>query len=469
MADTHFLAEADAYIEENWEEIVEEIGKLVAIPSVADFTHATPEDPSGTAAHDALRAAVDLAERLGFNAYDDQGEIGIADLPGESETTLAMICHADVVAPGVGWTSDPWTMQRRDGFLVGRGVLDDKGPLVISLYAMRFFKNWNLPYTLRMLIGTNEETGTMRDVRYYLQHYPAPAFLMTADDMFPVCYGEKGGFDALITSRRFSGGNIIDFTTGESPVNAVPSQAVMVVRADADQLPQVENIDIIHEGEYTRLVARGRGGHASMPEGTVNAINLLVKYALRYNLCTEEENAFLRMASRIMDSTDGSSIGIDTCDGYFDPLTCIAGTIHFEGGQLKLTLDIRFPTSTDKHDLMVKLAPVAAEGEAVLENILLMEPFLMDPESPAVQLTAQAYYDATGREGEPFTIGGGTYAREFPCAVSFGPEDPYDEYPAWVGPMHGADEGIPEEALKRAMRVYILAIKRLLETDIASF
>ena len=68
MADTHFLAEADAYIEENWEEIVEEIGKLVAIPSVADFTHATPEDPSGTAAHDALRAAVDLAERLGFNA-----------------------------------------------------------------------------------------------------------------------------------------------------------------------------------------------------------------------------------------------------------------------------------------------------------------------------------------------------------------------------------------------------------------
>ena len=279
-----------------------------------------------------------------------------------------------------------------------------------------------------------------------------------------MCYGEKGGFDALITSRRFSNGNIIDFTTGESPVNAVPSQAVMIVRADAAQLPEAESIAIVPEGDYARLTARGRGGHASMPEGTVNAIDLLVKYALQHDLCTEEENAFLRMASRIMDSTDGSSIGIDTCDGYFDPLTCIAGTIHFEGGQLKMTLDIRFPTSTDKHDLMVKLAPVAAEGEAVLENFLLMEPFLMNPESSAVQLTAQAY-----REGDPFTIGGGTYAREFPCAVSFGPEDPYDEYPSWVGPMHGADEGIPEETLKRALRVYILTIKRLLETDIASF
>ncbi len=41
-----------------------------------------------------------------------------------------MICHADVVVPGVGWTSDPWTMlARRDGFLIGRGVLETKARL----------------------------------------------------------------------------------------------------------------------------------------------------------------------------------------------------------------------------------------------------------------------------------------------------------------------------------------------------
>ena len=49
------------------------------------------------------------------------------------------------------------------------------------------------------------------------------------------------------------------------------------------------------------------------------------------------------------------------------------------------------------------------------------------------------------------------------------PEDPHDEYPAWVKvPMHGADEGISEETLKRAMRTYILTLKRLMEIDLTT-
>lgn len=470
MPEKEFLAQVDAFIEQNWEEIVEEIGKLVAVASVVDFDRATPEDPSGPEAHEGLKAAVDLATRLGLDAWDDAGEIGIADLKGSTDTLLAMICHADVVAPGVGWTLDPWTLLRKDGFLLGRGTLDDKGPLVVALYCMKFFKERGeqLPYTLRMLIGTNEETGTMRDVAYYLEHYQAPAFLFTPDDRFPVCYGEKGGFDALITSKQFSDGAIVDFTTGDASTNAVPSQATLVVRADAQRLPAAQGIAISAEGQgCAKLVATGRGGHASMPEGTVNAIDMLVKYALAHSLCTEEEEAFLRMAGRIMDSTDGSSIGIDTCDGFFDPLTCIAGTIHFEEGRLKLTIDIRFPTSTNRDDLLAKFAPVVEEGQATIENTLLLEPFLMKPDSPAIQVLAQSYRDATGLDGEPFTIGGGTYAREFPCAASFGPEDPHDVYPEWVGPMHGADEGISEETLKRSMRVYILTLKRLMDIDLA--
>lgn len=467
--DTELLARADAFIESNWEEIVEEIGALVAVPSVVDFDAATAEDPSGPDAHNALRASLDLACRLGFDTTDDAGEIGFADLPGASDTQLAMICHADVVEPGIGWTSDPYTMVRKDGFLIGRGVLDDKGPLVVSLYCMKFFADQGieLPYTLRMLVGTNEETGTMKDVAYYLANYPAPAFLFTPDAEFPVCYGEKGGFDGLITSEALEGGAIVDFTTDDSPTNAVPARATLTLKAEAAHLPAADNIAIEEAGEgIARLIATGKSGHASMPEGTVNAIDLLVKYALANELCTEAENAFLRMAGRIMDSTDGSSIGVNSADAYFDPLTCVAGTIHFEEGRLKLTIDIRFPSSTSGADLMEKFAPVVAQGNATIENTLLMEPFLVKPDSPAIQALAASYKDATGLDGEPFTMGGGTYAREFPCAASFGPEDPHDNYPAWVGPMHGADEGVSEENLKRAMRTYILTIARLMEIDL---
>ena len=467
------LSQADAFIDAHWEEIVREIGTLVAVPSIVDFTRATAEDPSGPEAHEGLRASVDLAQRLGFNAWDDAGEIGIADLEGERDEQLALICHADVVTPGVGWTSDPWTLERREGFLIGRGVIDDKGPLVISLYCMKFFQEWcertgaRLPYTLRMLMGTNEETGTMRDVRYYLEHYPAPAFLFTPDNAFPACYGEKGQFDCAITSPEIADGRIVDFTTGDSSTNAVPSQATLVVRADTASLPAAEGIEITNADDgCARLVATGRGGHASLPEGTVNAIDMLVKYALANGLCNTAEESYLRMIGRIMDSTDGSSIGANSHDEYFGDLTCIVGTIHREQNRMRITIDIRYPTSTTDEELLAKFQELAAEADATVELTGGLPPFLTKPDSPAIQALASAYREATGFDGEPFTIGGGTYAREFPCAASFGPEDPHDAYPDWVGPMHGADEGVSEESLKRAMRVYILTIARLMTLDL---
>ncbi len=56
----------------------------------------------------------------------------------------------------------------------------------------------------------------------------------------------------------------------------------------------------------------------------------------------------------------------------------------------------------------------------------------------------------------PFTMGGSTYSREFPNAVSFGPaEEGAYPVPSWVGGMHAANEGIAEEELKRALRIYI--------------
>ena len=363
MKDAAFLAEADSWIDAHWEEIVEEIGNLVAVPSVVDFDAATPEHPSGPDAHAGMTAALDLASRLGFPTTDEAGEIGWADLEGESETQLGMICHADVVVPGVGWTSDPWTMQRRDGFLIGRGVLDDKGPLVVSLYAMKFFaerceaEGKKLPYTIRMLVGTNEETGTMKDVGYYLAHHKAPAFLFTSDAEFSVCYGEKGGFDGLITSKKLEGGNIVDFTTGDAATNAVPSQATLVVKANPAELPAPAGFEVTDAGDgCAKIVATGKGGHASLPEGTVNAIGMLARYTLEHDLCSEDEAEFLRLAVKIMDSTDGSSIGIDTADAYFDPLTCIAGTIHMVDTHLELTIDIRYPTSTTNDELQAKIA-----------------------------------------------------------------------------------------------------------------
>lgn len=471
MAGSNILQEADAFIERNWGNVVHDIESLVAVPSVVDFDAATPASPSGEDAHNGLRAAVDLASRLGFDARDDAGEVGIADLPGASDTVLALMCHVDVVTPGPGWTSDPWTMQRRDGFLIGRGVIDDKGPLVMALYAMRFFaeKGQQLPCTLRMIIGTNEETGTMRDVAYYLEHYGAPALMVTPDNTFPVCYGEKGMYDASLWSPELPDGAIVDFTTGDLAENAVAGEAAMVAKAVGKDLPETDRISVtIGEDGLTTLHATGVSAHASTPERGLNAIGLLADYAMEHGIASEAEATYLQSLKKLVDATDGSLAGIAARDEHFGALTCAVGTMRRTGERLKATVDVRYPTSTSPEQLSAAFDALMAECGGTAENAFVKTPFLMDPQSTIVQTMAQCYREATGLDGEPFTVGGGTYAREFPRAVSFGVEDPHDHYPSWVGGMHGADEGVAEETLRRALRTYILAIDRLMDLDLGT-
>ena len=83
---------------------------------------------------------------------------------------------------GNGWNSDPFGMIEKDGWLIGRGVSDDKGPALLTLYMAKFFKEYcdqtgeTLPYTLRVLLGCSEETG-MTDVDYYLGAEPHAGLL----------------------------------------------------------------------------------------------------------------------------------------------------------------------------------------------------------------------------------------------------------------------------------------------------
>ncbi|MEG0376716.1 MAG: Sapep family Mn(2+)-dependent dipeptidase, partial [Raoultibacter sp.] len=214
----------DSYIDDVWEQVVEDITTLVRIPSTEDLDNATPEAPYGAGPAEALKAGVALAEKLGFDAHNCDGHIAYADLAGASETQIGIIGHLDVVPAGSGWNYEPFDVTRKEGYLIGRGVLDDKGPSVVAMYAMHFFKDQGieLPYTLRMIMGANEESG-MRDVTYYREHYADPAFIFTPDADFPVCYGEKGGFDGCYTSKAMgSDAKIVEFKGGNA-TNAVPS------------------------------------------------------------------------------------------------------------------------------------------------------------------------------------------------------------------------------------------------------
>lgn len=476
------MEEAKAFLADEWETVIGDIADLIAVESTRGEADEAAEAPYGPGPRAVLDCALAKAEAYGFAIEDAQGQVGIADWRGADERQLLIIGHIDVVPAGDGWHFPAFELTRKDGFLIGRGTTDDKGPLLCALHALRFWKQrcearGELPpHSVRMLFGCNEETG-MQDADWYLAHYPAPDFLITPDAEFPVCYGEKGQLQVLLKSAPLIGGDILEFESGMA-VNAVPSSATALVRTKKGRLPETDRIAIepcwepevangvacgCFEGTV-RVRARGIGGHAAEPEGSLNAIKILVDYLLGQGIGTVEERRWLGFVKRIVDVTDGSGLGIAASDDDFGPLTCVGGMARRAGDRFTQTIDVRFPTTTTIAGMLAKVDEAVAEIGAVAEPLSQVEPLLVDPNTPQIRALKEAYEQVAGRTAAPFTMGGGTYAHHFPVGVSYGAMD--DETfpkPAWVGSMHGADEGIAEDALKQALLIYIIAFGKLLD------
>lgn len=450
------------FCEENRQNVLNSIKRVVDIPSV----EGTPEPgkPFGPGPAAALQEALKMAQEMGLETYNADNYIGWAELKGETDQQVATITHLDVVPEGSGWNSNPYDMIEKEGWIIGRGVTDDKGPSVLCLYALKFLKEHNVPlkYNVRALLGANEETG-MRDVDYYLEHYAAPDFCFSPDAEFPLCNAEKGGYWATLVSQELHG-NIVNFEGGTA-ANAVPNRCTCLVKGDLSKLSPREGITVEEDNGLIRIESYGKSGHASTPAGTVNAIGLIVDYLLDYDLCTEQEQAYLRYLQLLHHATDGSGFGVATRDEIFDPLTMIGGVIHMENGRLYQTVDSRYPTSITGEQITEALNK-AAQGVATLEDVHFTVPFYCKPDHPAIQALLETYNGVTGKNGKPFSMGGGTYARHFPLAVSFGPEDYSIPTPEFAGAIHGANEGIQIDHLMKSLEIYILSLIRLQEVEL---
>ena len=462
MSYEQYRAEVDAFCAENRENVIASIKRLVDIPSVESAPE--PGKPYGPGPAAALEEGLKMAEEMGLATHNSENKIGWAELTGETDKQIATITHVDVVPEGNGWTGDPFNMIERDGWLIGRGVADDKGPSVLCLYALKFLKDHKVPlkYSVRALLGANEETG-MLDVDYYLENFKAPDFCFSPDAEFPVCNGEKGVFGATLVSKELNG-NILDFAGGVAN-NVIPDRASCLVKADIHTLTEREGITLEEENGAVRIRGWGKGGHASMPAGTVNAIGLIVDYLLDNHLCSEEENAFLTFLRRLHHGTDGSGVGVAAKDDIFDPLTIIGGVIRMENGRLYQQVDSRYPTTITAEQIVERLGE-ASEGSASVEDVSFAVPFHCSADDPAIQALIATYNEVTGENAKPFTMGGGTYARHFPRAVSFGPERLDTVLPDFAGPIHGANEGVEIDRLMEALKIYILALLRLQEIEL---
>ena len=174
-------------------EMLQSLKEFVAIDSVYDESTVSEENPFGQGVSNALKYIENLARKDGFivNNYDNKI---VEILTNEEEKNISILAHADVVPVGTGWPQDPFTVLEKDGTLYGRGVADDKGPLLSAYYGLKALRDNNLlgNYQVRFLVGGNEESGSLC-MEHYFQTLkkPAPTLGFSPDSDFPLIYGEK--------------------------------------------------------------------------------------------------------------------------------------------------------------------------------------------------------------------------------------------------------------------------------------
>lgn len=87
---------------------------------------------------------------------------------------ILLNAHLDVVeAPPEGWTTDPWVLTEVDGYLYGRGVLDDKGPAAAAVAAMLALRKQGVvpKRDIVLALTAGEETDIDNGVQWLLANH----------------------------------------------------------------------------------------------------------------------------------------------------------------------------------------------------------------------------------------------------------------------------------------------------------
>ena len=180
------------YIDSNFNKVLADIIEILKIKTVKE--DATCDAPFGKNLKYGLEKTLELAKRLGFKTKNLDNYVGYAEI-GEGEEYIAILGHIDVVPEGdiSKWSVDPYGGEIIDNCLVARGAIDNKGPIISSLYSIKAIleENPNFNKRVRVIFGTNEESGD-EDIKYYLAHEKAPKYAFTPDGRFPVIFSEKG-------------------------------------------------------------------------------------------------------------------------------------------------------------------------------------------------------------------------------------------------------------------------------------
>lgn len=487
LYDQKLYDKVSAWLEAHRQQMVEDIMRLVRIPSVSNPEEGTKEAPFGTGCRECLEEMLAIGREHGFHAENYGNRMGsIGEVDKDWEHMIGFWNHLDVVPVGNQWTYEPFVPVVKEPFLIGRGSQDNKGPAVGILYVMEALRELGIPlkHQLCLFVGCDEERG-MEDLEYYTAHYPTPRLSMIADCGFPVCYGEKGIVEGNFRSEGQLSGQILELAGG-SASNMIPDAAIGVL-AYSEELEQVlkesgvlgeasGHITAEHTGDKICIRARGESRHSAFPEGSVNAIHELADFLAGLPVLPQADRELFGRLAYLSQEYFGEHTGIAYSDETSGKTTCAATMLRMAGGRVTLHFNIRYAISTDQEKMLAGLEQAAGENGMCWELIRNSAPNYFPREHPAVDLLTDLYNQITDSRKECFVMGGGTYARKLPRAFAYGmggmEESEKDKqvrsqiFLPGHGGAHEPDEGLNLRLLMEGLKIYAMAMVALNECEI---
>ena len=438
---------------------------LISIPSISGDIEQNTK---------AIDLFLGVARGLGFTTrIAANGQVGVAEIGPDNSETVGVLLHLDVVpAEGQEWSFPPFEGALKDGWIMGRGAMDDKGPSLICLYAAYAAANMDQPLKkkIQLIMGTREEVD-WTDIDAYKASNTLPDYGFVPDDAFPGSNREKGYADITWTFPETAvetGGNSyrIAGLSGGNALNTVPEQAVAILEGDESTLQisvndfqpgltSGEGLSLTRKDGLLRLTATGRSVHSSLPEGGINAIWILGRFLKTLSLAPNGGERLVDFISEYLDKDYyGKMLGFwnenDYLNGEFIHHTTVVPTLMVSGDHsFSLTCNLRMSFGIDRADVESALRKVETTFGSTGRIGDYLDPLYIPETIPFIDVIKDSYTSVTGDKSKLGLAYGTSYAKAMPNFIAWGPLFADDE-----DRCHEQDERFRLTSLMKAGKVY---------------
>lgn len=461
------------YLKAHREDIVRDLTRLARIPSVQSA--AEPGAPFGRECARCLSEAAALYRENGFDICEYPESGYNLCIVGEGEKTLGLFAHMDVVPVNeADWLiTRPFDILEKDGFLIGRGVSDNKSGAIAALYLLKSARDLNIPFKNRLMIfmGSNEESG-MQDMQHFVREQTLPDAALVPDGGFPFSLGEKGILRLDLTFNEEMQ-SIVSLHGGDA-YNTVMPELQCRLHAENNLKSWLSShaqdwLDVSDEGDTLLLTAHGLAAHAAHPTGGDSALRRLCALLCQCDVLAPIDRRAMTLIAEALSDSSGQALGIADHAPVLGDLTSANGMVRMTSNKLMFTLDIRHGETITGAEIVQKIRArlepsgvfIAVHGDS--------NAFIIPEDQPLVHALLSAYRETTGNEqARPFYMDGGTYSKYLVNAFTTGASTSGDisvlNLPAGHGRAHASDECVCIDGLIDGISVICVMAQALDKT-----